>query len=333
MNPDRLMDVSVVIPTRNRPAMVVDAVHSALAQTEGLREVIVVVDGPDPLTVAALNRLRLPAALLRVIALDSSVGGAEARNLGVEQARGTFVAFLDDDDLWLPHKLSVQLEIAGSSEAVEPVLASAVLARGPGFEAIWPRSLYQTGTSMAEYLFCRKGWTFGAALLQTSTLLASRELLLRVPFASGLKKHQDWDWLLRVSVTAGVEVIQSPEALVIFHVEGTRASVGRVPDWRFSLRWASERRTLFSARAFSAFIATECAPQAALAGATLRERLGLFSAVVRQGSPTWKLCLLCLAFLAVPQRQRRGLRNLLRVKRATALLATPPAQAPSAHPG
>jgi len=299
--------------------MVVAAVESALGQTEGLLEVIVVVDGPDQPTLDALERLqrrgvRVP---VDVIALEASVGGAEARNLGVRRARARWIAFLDDDDLWLPQKLAVQLKLAEKSLAAEPVIASAVLARGPEFEAIWPRRLYQPGESMAEYLFCREGWTYGAALLQTSTLLASRQLLLRVPFATGLKKHQDWDWLLRVSAEPGVEVHQSPEPLVIFHVEGNRASVGRAPDWRFSLGWANERRALFTPQAFSAFVATECAPQAARAGASLAERIGLLRMVFEQGMPSGKLVLLCAGFLLVPQSLRRMLRNLLRGKAET----------------
>jgi glycosyltransferase involved in cell wall biosynthesis len=322
MEDTRKASVSVVIPTRNRPAMVVAAVESALAQTEGLLEVIVVIDGLDPSTVAALA---LPQAdsRVRVLALDVSLGGAEARNHGVRQARGNWVAFLDDDDLWLPQKLSVQLGLAKRNHAQNLVIASAVVARGPAFQAIWPRRLYRSGESMAEYLFCREGWTYGAALLQTSTLLAPRELLLRVPFAAGLKKHQDWDWLLRVSAEPGIVVLQSPEPLVIFHVEGNRASVGRAPDWQFSLAWAQERRALFTPRAFSAFLATECAPQAARAGATLGDRMQLLRAVIRQGSPTLKLCLFCVVFLLVPQTLRRTLRNSFRALRNPRLEPAP----------
>jgi hypothetical protein len=163
---------------------------------------------------------------------------------------------------------------------------------------------------MAEYLFCREGWTYGAALLQTSTLFAPREFLLRIPFTSGLKKHQDWDWLLRASADPEVEITQLPAPLAVFHVEGARTSVSRAPDWHFSVHWAAQQRDLFTPRAFSAFLATECAPQAALAGATWEERYALFSTVMRRGSPTLKVCLLCLGFLVLPQKLRRWLRDL-----------------------
>ncbi len=294
--------------------MVLRAVQSALAQTAGLVEVIVVVDGPDPETEATLAGFAGEArdGRLRILPLPYAVGGAEARNLGVRHARAGWIAFLDDDDVWVPHKLAVQLRTAEQCPAPEPVVAASVFARSPRADAIWPRRLYATGSSMAEYLFCRQEWTFGGALLQTSTLLAPRSLLLRVPFAAGLRKHQDWDWLLRVSAESNVRVVQVPEPLAIFHVEGNRSSVGRLPDWRFSRAWAEERRALFTPRAFAGFLATECAPQAAQCGAALRERAGLLREVVQQGSPSLRLFLVCLSFLLVPQPWRRAVRDALR---------------------
>ena len=112
--------VSVVIPTRNRPEMVVMAVASALRQSFGNLEVIVVVDGEDPRTRAALSAFS--DARLRVIDLAVNVGGAEARNSGVRAARGEWVAFLDDDDEWLPQKLSRQMEAARQMTAAWPVI-------------------------------------------------------------------------------------------------------------------------------------------------------------------------------------------------------------------
>ncbi|HEY0784763.1 MAG TPA: glycosyltransferase family 2 protein [Acidobacteriaceae bacterium] len=304
--------VSAVIPTRGRASMVVAAAASALAQSEGLLEVIVVIDGEDAATLKALEAMpeSEPGGRLRIVQMEHPVGGAEARNMGVRAARGEWIAFLDDDDLWLEHKLAVQLAAAERCTAAEPVISSAVLARGPRLDAVWPRRLYRTGEPMGEYLFDRRGWTYGEALLQTSTLLARTDLLLRLPFESGLKKHQDWDWLLRVHADPAVEVVQVAEPLAIFHVEGDRASTGRVPDWRFSHAWAVERRALFTPRAFSAFVATECAAQAGRAGASAAERLSLLRAVAGGGSSTLRMWVLCAVFLVMPQRMRRAMRGM-----------------------
>src|SRR5438270_13867984 len=99
--------VSAVIPTRNRPQLALRAARTALDQTHCNMEVIVVIDGPDKKTVAALRELTDKG--LRVIELRNSVGGSGARNIGVQAARGEWIAFLDDDDEWLPTKIEKQV--------------------------------------------------------------------------------------------------------------------------------------------------------------------------------------------------------------------------------
>lgn len=99
--------VSVVIPTRDRPALLARAIASVQAQTVSDLEVIVVDDGSttDVSTVApAAGDLRL-----RYRRHPAPRGAAAARNTGLAAARGAFVAFLDDDDVWLPEKIERQL--------------------------------------------------------------------------------------------------------------------------------------------------------------------------------------------------------------------------------
>ncbi|MGB9514059.1 MAG: glycosyltransferase family 2 protein, partial [Candidatus Acidiferrum sp.] len=107
--PDKLL-VTAVIPTRNRHQLVTHAVRSALRQTYRNLEVVVVIDGADPKTEESLSRLA--DSRLRVIALPESSGPAAARNIGVAAARGEWIAFLDDDDQWLPEKIELQMAIA-----------------------------------------------------------------------------------------------------------------------------------------------------------------------------------------------------------------------------
>jgi glycosyltransferase involved in cell wall biosynthesis len=109
-------EVSVVIPTRNRWALLSSrALASALAQEEVEHEVIVVDDGSTDET-----RLRLAEigdSRLRTIGFEERRGVARARNAGVAAADGEWVAFLDDDDAWSPRKLRSQLDAAVSGNA------------------------------------------------------------------------------------------------------------------------------------------------------------------------------------------------------------------------
>ena len=103
--------VSVVIPTYNRGALIAQTIESVLAQDlppESV-EIIIVDDGSTDETFDILQRLYSSHGQVRLFQ-TSNGGVAAARNFGVEQARGEFIAFLDHDDLWLPQKLRLQLE-------------------------------------------------------------------------------------------------------------------------------------------------------------------------------------------------------------------------------
>lgn len=100
--------VSVIVPTYNRGARVARAVDSALAQSHGAIEVLVVDDGSTDDTVDQMTRRY--GAEPRVRVLERPNGGpAAARNTGLTAAQGDYIAFLDSDDEWLPWKIEFQL--------------------------------------------------------------------------------------------------------------------------------------------------------------------------------------------------------------------------------
>jgi glycosyltransferase involved in cell wall biosynthesis len=107
--------VTVIIPTRDRPALLREALASVRAQTFTNYEILVVVNGPDnPQTPATLEAAN--AADCVVVRVERE-GIGPALNAGVRIARGRWIAFLDDDDLWLPNKLEVQLKVADAAAA------------------------------------------------------------------------------------------------------------------------------------------------------------------------------------------------------------------------
>ncbi|MGO9241037.1 MAG: glycosyltransferase family 2 protein [Bryobacteraceae bacterium] len=98
-------DISVVIPYYNREQYVDEAVQSVLAQTLQPLEIIIVNDGSREPSRRYLDRY---AGVCTIVDLPVNGGPAAARNEGIRRARGEFIAFLDDDDIWLPEKLEQQ---------------------------------------------------------------------------------------------------------------------------------------------------------------------------------------------------------------------------------
>src|SRR4030042_3260945 len=172
--------VSVVIPTRESPSLVVRAVQSALAQTLNAIEIIVVIDGPDTITSQVLLQIDDPR--LKVLTLPQCLGCADARNAGVIEAQSRWIAFLDDDDEWFPRKLEIQFRAADQSSYLYPIIACRLIARSEGGDLVWPRRYPNPSKTLSEYLFCQSGLLAGEGLMLPSALLTKRELLRKVPF-------------------------------------------------------------------------------------------------------------------------------------------------------
>lgn len=257
--------ISVVIPTRARPDLVTRALASALAQTWRDLEVVVIIDGPDPATETALAAIDDPRC--RAIVADPQRGGGGARNLGVESARGEWVAFLDDDDIWLPTKLERQLAAIEASGVDEPIAFCPIIVRSSIGDRAWRSPHPRAGEPVAEYLFVRRSLRTGEGTVGSSTIVARRSLLQLIPFDPSLRRYQDADWILRAAA-AGAVLVECPERLSIWTAPDARASItaDHATDWRYAFEWIRERRRLVTARAYAAFLLVRVAALAAAAG-------------------------------------------------------------------
>jgi glycosyltransferase involved in cell wall biosynthesis len=112
MNP-HAPTVSVVIPCYNGSRFLRETLASVLRQTEPVREVLVVDDGSTDGSADIAESFGPPVRVIR----QANAGESTARNRGVEEARGDWVAFLDADDVWEPHKLERQLAALGPNDA------------------------------------------------------------------------------------------------------------------------------------------------------------------------------------------------------------------------
>jgi glycosyltransferase involved in cell wall biosynthesis len=301
MGPRRRPCVSVVIPTLKRPNMVLRSARSALAQTLADIEVIIVVDGRDDETLEALGSIG--DSRVRTIVPDRHLGNAEARNVAVGEARGRWIGFLDDDDEWMPQKLAAQLRAAERSPCSNPIVSCRMIARNESGDFIWPRRYPKPSEPLSEYLFCRTTPFAGEGIMQTSTIFTSRSLLRRVPFATGVRRYSDLDWLLRASAVegVGVEFVPEWEPLSVWHMERDRARISNGADGAYTLAWARERRDLFTPRSYASFLMTLASKSAGQAG----EWRAFFPIAVeahRHGAPGAMDIVSHIAYFATPVR-------------------------------
>jgi glycosyltransferase involved in cell wall biosynthesis len=297
------IDVSVIIPTFGRPYMLARALDSVLAQTHSNFEVIIVIDGDDPITLATLKGCH--DSRVHVIALQQSVGGSEARNLGARAARGRYIALLDDDDEWLPAKLELQLSLADAQSTKNFVVVTQYIHRTPGQEdEVWPGHLPGKKEMLSEFLFSSRGG------FQTSTYLCPRSLFLAHPFKVGLKKHQDWDWFLRIKSCPGFRLLVVPEPLSIYWVPARSAnSVSRKLDWRFSAEWARDRLPLMTRRAYSAFLVKMALRAAIIQGDRAPALRTLLRQILFVGNPSAATLLDLIVTTVISETLRQRIRG------------------------
>ena len=116
--------ISVIIPTHNRADILPRAIKSIQNQTRPVDEIIVVSDGSTDNTEEVVKEFEEKDKRIRLIAYHPGHNGNYERNKGIEAATGDFIAFLDDDDEWLPKKTELQMAIFETEPEVGLVYAS-----------------------------------------------------------------------------------------------------------------------------------------------------------------------------------------------------------------
>jgi glycosyltransferase involved in cell wall biosynthesis len=100
--------VSVIIPSYNRERLIIKSVNSVLNQTFTDYEILIIDDASTDNTKEVIDNLKLEN--IRYFRLEKNGGQCIARNFGIKQAKGDYIAFLDSDDEWLPRKLELQVK-------------------------------------------------------------------------------------------------------------------------------------------------------------------------------------------------------------------------------
>jgi glycosyltransferase involved in cell wall biosynthesis len=197
--------VSVIIPVHNGARYLGAALESVFAQTYRPFEVIVVDDG-------SVDDSRVIAQGFHDVHYihQQNQGVAAARNNGIEAARGEFFAFLDQDDLWTPKKLELQIDYLLSDPDLGYTLTQQqfFLDEGATLPSWFRKELFSS---------IHTGWVLG-------TLVVRRTAVEKVGnFAAGYSAASDSDWFFRAK-TAEIPMAVVPELLLLKRIHGTNES-------------------------------------------------------------------------------------------------------------
>lgn len=230
--------ISVVLPTRDRAQTLRQALTSIRAlEAEDLTfEILVGDNGDDPRTkdaCEAFGARHLPVP---------EAGAGAARNAGLEAATGEFIAFLDDDDVWMPNHVRPHLKVFDARPEVEAVMARVVPVDDELRElgSVWPKTVCAEGDESVRTMLSGYYPQIGATIVRHSVRDAVG------PFDTALLGDQDWDWQLRVARRRNTAYIADPCVLFRQRPAGSfdalrfrRLGFGRrvflrhaLPEWR-----------------------------------------------------------------------------------------------------
>jgi glycosyltransferase involved in cell wall biosynthesis len=203
--------VSVVIPTYNNSALLAEAIDSVRSQDFASVEILIVDDGSADDTSEFLRSLQ--DSNIRVVRQPNG-GPAKARNLGIAMSQGQWIAFLDDDDLWLPTKLKIQMEEIQRNPTV-------------GFSYTDVILHYQNGQEEVHVPKHNGADIFNGLLwgnqLATDTVIVRRECVEAVGgFNESFRTGEDWDLWLKLA--ARFESIYVPKHLTFCRPPANRGA-------------------------------------------------------------------------------------------------------------
>ncbi len=209
---------SVVIPVYNRSDVLETALRSVLDQTFQDFEIIVVDDGSLDAPCEIVDRVADPR--IRFLRQENK-GGAAARNLGIAAAVGRFIAFLDSDDIFLPHHLQAMHDLLdGTTNTVG--YARILVDRGEGRKILKPNRAIRPDEHMATYLLCDRGF------VPTISVVVESRAAKNTKYGVGYRYGEDTDFAINLYL-AGCKFVMAEEPGAVWKdtYDPGRASSGR----------------------------------------------------------------------------------------------------------
>jgi glycosyltransferase involved in cell wall biosynthesis len=235
-----MIKVSIIIPVYNRSKVLKATLDSLRAQTYKEFETIVVDDFSKDFVELQDLLNGYQDINIRFIRHEKNMHGGAARNTGIINAKGKYVAFLDSDDFWHEDKLRICLE---KNINEDEIIYSKITDRS----IIRPKQQYDTKNLIDEYLLVENG------TMQTSSLFMHRNFANKIMFDPNLKRFQDFDFIIRASRIFDANFVFVDEVLVSMGEgdEGNRisSSTDHIP----ALYWLTKISPLLSEKSKAVF--------------------------------------------------------------------------------
>lgn len=194
--------VSVVMPVQNREVSVSAAISSVLTQTYKNLELIVVDDGSSDNTIEVIKSIN--DCRLTLLHNTSPKGAALSRNIGIDYAKGSIIAFNDSDDYWFHNRLQLAIDVLMCKPEVIGVFSDSIQ-YGPDTCRILPRHKYKYIEEDQFFLLLWRN------LVDTPSLTVRAEILKQIGgFARDLPRFQDWELALRICQIGKLHYLQTP---------------------------------------------------------------------------------------------------------------------------
>ena len=236
--------VSVIIPTYNREEQIAKAVTSVLNQTYPNFEIIIVDDASTDQTVSVAKSIKDPR--IDIVVLPTNTGGTLPRNIGMERSKGEYIALLDSDDLWECQKLEKQLNFIKDVGKERFLCFTDLILFDRENEELKANTNLLLAQDIMDYIFIDDN------CVQTSSFLFPNWLGNEVRFDTNVKKHQDWDFCLRLR-EAQTKFYHLQESLVRHNIENIAGKITDNNQYQQSIQWGEKVEIYLSKDAFLAF--------------------------------------------------------------------------------
>lgn len=215
------------------------AIYSVKAQTYKNIELIVCYDGNNFNEFKEKTENEFDSLILLNVGPFNNANNA--RQTGIAQANGKYIALLDDDDYWHEKHIEENINEAEKCKNDNILLVSnSILVSNQKESRVLPERYYDSKKeSVAEYLFCLK--KNKKTLMQTSSFFFNKEVAVLYPFDTSLSLHQDYDWVIRVDRSHQVLIKQTQHNTSYYVIDANLNSISKKSRAIDSLNWVVRR--------------------------------------------------------------------------------------------